>query len=81
MWVRRSAIRPVPSYARVSSRAIEAVRDACKRRGSDFFHNIDRMSEANEYAKAHGVPLMIGEPGQASVAEIETEGEGKEGET
>ncbi len=28
MWVRRSAIRPVPSYARVTSRAIEAVRDS-----------------------------------------------------
>jgi len=28
VWVRRSAIRPVPSYARVPPRAIEAVRDS-----------------------------------------------------
>jgi len=47
--------------------------DVCKRRGGDFFHNIDRIAEAYAYAKDKGVPLMIGEPGQASIEEIEEE--------
>jgi capsid protein len=41
----------------------------CKRRGQDFFENIDKTAQAYEYAASKGVPLMIGEPGQATVAE------------
>lgn len=44
--------------------------DACKRRGSDFFDNILKTEQAYKFAKAHGVPLMIGEPGQTSVEEV-----------
>lgn len=45
--------------------------DACKRRSGDFFQNVLKISEAIEFAKKHNVPLMIGEPGQASIAEVE----------
>jgi capsid protein len=45
--------------------------DICKRRGTDFFMNIEKTAEAYAYAKSLGVPLMIGEPGQASIAQVE----------
>jgi len=45
--------------------------DACKRRGVDFHENILKTERAYKFAKAHDVPLMIGEPGQAAVAEVE----------
>jgi len=45
--------------------------DACKRRGVDFHENVLKTERAYKFAKAHDVPLMIGEPGQAAVAEVE----------
>jgi len=48
--------------------------DACKRRGGDFFINIQKTADAYNYAESLGVPLMIGEPGQASIAAVESEG-------
>jgi len=54
--------------------------DVCRRRGTDFFDNIDKLAASYEYAKSKGVPLMIGEPGQESIARID-EGYGEpEGE-
>lgn len=47
--------------------------DACKRRGGDFFVNIQKTADAYNYADSLGVPLMIGEPGQASIASVESE--------
>lgn len=47
--------------------------DACKRRGGDFFINIQKTADAYNYAESLGVPLMIGEPGQASIASVENE--------
>ena len=47
--------------------------DACKRRGTDYFKNIDKTAEAYAYAQERGVPLMIGEPGQTSVGEVEAD--------
>lgn len=41
--------------------------DVCKRRGTDFFANVDKLAEAYAYAKSKGVPLMIGSPGQQTV--------------
>jgi capsid protein len=52
--------------------------DICKRRGGDFFQNIDKLAEAHNYAKDAGVALMIGDPGQASVADLEAEQEDNE---
>ena len=57
--------------------------DACKRRGTDFFENIRKTADAYRFAEEHDVPLMIGEPGQATVEESEgksneTEGDGNE---
>lgn len=45
--------------------------DICKRRGGDFYVNIEKTAEAYAYAKQFNVPLMIGEPGQASIGEAE----------
>lgn len=47
--------------------------DACKRRGGDFFINIQKTADAYAYANSLNVPLMIGEPGQASVVEAESQ--------
>ena len=54
--------------------------DAAKRRGGDFHANVLKTEQAYTFAKAHNVPLMIGEPGQASVAEVSGE-EAPEGGT
>lgn len=45
--------------------------DACKRRGTDFFENMRKTSEAYAFAKQMNVPLMIGDSGQKSVSELE----------
>jgi capsid protein len=48
--------------------------DACRRRGSNVFENLDKQAQVIAYAKAKGVPLMSGSSGQRTVQEItETE--------
>lgn len=47
--------------------------DCCKRRGVDFFQNILKTEQAYEFAKAHNVPLMVGESGQATIEEVDAE--------
>lgn len=39
--------------------------DVCKRRGGDFFENIDKQAQAEAYAKSKGVMLFKGLPGQS----------------
>lgn len=39
--------------------------DVCKRRGGDFFENIDKQAQAEAYAKSKGVALFKGLPGQS----------------
>jgi hypothetical protein len=52
--------------------------DCCKRRGGDFFQNILKTEQANDFAKAHNVPLLIGEPGQAAVTDVEPDAKPKD---
>lgn len=47
--------------------------DAARRRGGDVFKNLDKTAEVYDYAKKLGVPLMVGLPGQSSVAEEESQ--------
>lgn len=39
--------------------------DVCTRRGSNFFENIDKQAQAEQYAKERGVALFKGLPGQS----------------
>jgi hypothetical protein len=45
--------------------------DICKRRGTDWFENIDKTALAMDYANAKGVSIVIGQPGQQPVAQPE----------
>lgn len=45
--------------------------DICKRRGTDWFENVDKTAMAMEYAKAKGVSIVIGQPGQQPVVQNE----------
>lgn len=40
--------------------------DAAKRRGSDFYENISKTAAAYQFARDNNVPLVIGDPGQAT---------------
>ncbi len=66
MWVRSSAIRPVPPYARVSSHALDAVReslseddDAARQQLDDAFERFERTQPAlaGRIADVLGKPL------------------------
>lgn len=66
MWVRRSAIRPVPSYARVPVHALEAVRDSlaedddeARAQLDDAFERFERVQPAlaTKVADALSKPL------------------------
>lgn len=47
--------------------------DVCKRRGTDFFDNVNKQAQAYEHARAMGVPLMVGQPGQQTVEDAGAE--------
>ena len=66
MWVRSSAIRPVPPYARVPSQALDAVRDsladddeAAREQLDDAFERFERLQPAlaAKIAETLGKPL------------------------
>jgi hypothetical protein len=48
----------------------------CRRDGVNFFDVIDEQAEELQYARSKGVPLMIGDPGQASAEQIKNEEDG-----
>ena len=48
MWVRRSAIRPVSSYARVPARALQAVRDSLSEDDDEARSQLDEAFERFE---------------------------------
>jgi capsid protein len=52
--------------------------DACRRRGSNVFENIDKQAQVIAYAKARGVPLMSGSSGQRTVQEITATDDGED---
>jgi len=43
--------------------------DACRRRGVNFFSNVDKQSLALDYARSRGVPIMVGSGRQMTVEE------------
>ena len=43
--------------------------DACRRRGVDFFHNVDMQKIAIEYADENGVPMFTGTQRQQTIEE------------
>jgi capsid protein len=45
----------------------------CKKHGNNFFEIIDEQAEEIEYAKKKGINLVIGMPGQSTVAQVESE--------
>lgn len=47
----------------------------CRRDGVNYFDVIDEQSEEIAYANDKGVPLMIGEPGQASTGQVKSDEE------
>lgn len=51
MWVRRSAIRPVPVYARVSTRALDSVRDGLADDDDEAREQLDEGFERFERAQ------------------------------
>jgi hypothetical protein len=52
--------------------------DACRRRGSNVFDNIDKQAQVIAYAKSKGVPIMIGDPGARTVQETSSEEQANE---
>jgi capsid protein len=56
-------------------RAIEAGLDnpidVCARRGKNFFDNIDKIAEANKYAKGKNVSIFMGSPGSRTIVEVD----------
>lgn len=44
--------------------------DACRRRGSDVFDNIDKQAQVIAYAKEKGVPIIMGNSGERTINEI-----------
>ncbi|MBN2193496.1 MAG: hypothetical protein JW751_11835 [Polyangiaceae bacterium] len=51
MWVRRSAIRPVPGYARIPSRALDSVRDGLAEDDDEAREQLDAGFERFEQAQ------------------------------
>ena len=45
----------------------------CKKHGNNFFEIIDEQAEEVEYAKKKGINLVVGMPGQSTIAQIEAE--------
>jgi len=73
-WLQK--LQEVAGDANAIAIGADNIIDTCKRRGKDFYENVDKQSKALAYAKKHDVPIMIGDPGQVSVEQIEkTEGE------
>ena len=65
MWVRRSAIRPVPPYARVPSHALEAVRDSLAEDDEEARAQLDaafERFERKQSALAAHVAEALGRP-------------------
>ncbi|NLE89269.1 MAG: hypothetical protein GX607_23030 [Myxococcales bacterium] len=65
MWVRQSAIRPVPAYARVSAYTIEAVRESLMLEDDDVRAELDdafERFERTQPALAGRVAEMLNEP-------------------
>ena len=51
-------------------RGADNIIDVCRRRGFDYFDNIEKQSKAEAYAKANGISLIKGGSGQRSIEEI-----------
>jgi len=66
-WLQK--IQEVNGDIKAISIALDNPIDAARRRGGDVFRNIDKIAEVYRYAEKKNVPLMIGEPGQANIAE------------
>jgi capsid protein len=49
----------------------ESRQRVCRRHGSDYFKIIDELAEEQEYARAKGVVLAMGAPGQVTLEEAE----------
>jgi capsid protein len=49
---------------------LDNVIDACRRRGTDFFENMDKQSVAMEYAKSKGVPVVVGAASDKTINDI-----------
>jgi len=49
---------------------LDNVIDACRRRGTDFFDNMDKQKIALEYAKNAGVPLVVGGASDKTITDI-----------
>lgn len=65
MWVRRTAIRPVPSYARVSEHALAAVRSNLAEDDDETRGQLDEAFERFEQTQpslAHRVAETLGKP-------------------
>lgn len=65
MWVRRSAIRPVPSYAKVPVHALEAVRDSLAEDDDEARDQLDEAFsrfERTQPALAEHVAEALGKP-------------------
>ena len=77
-WLQK--LQEVQGDIKAVGAGLDNPQDICKRRGSDFFANVDKTAEAYKYAESKGVPLMIGEPGQASVSEEQDRIEGNDNE-
>jgi hypothetical protein len=67
-WLQK--LQEVQGDIKAISCALDNPIDICQRRGGDVFKNIDKIAEVNAYAKLKGVPIMVGESGQATVEEI-----------
>lgn len=72
-WLQK--LQEIMGDCRAIAANIDNVQDVCKRRGGDFFENVIKNSEAYKFAKANGVPIMIGDSGQATVEEAIMAGE------
>lgn len=65
MWVRQSAIRPVPAYARISAYTIEAVRESLMLEDEEVRAELDEAFERFEHSQpvlANRVAEMLSQP-------------------
>jgi capsid protein len=63
-WLQK--IQEVEGDGKAIALALDNPIDAARRRGGDVFRNIDKTKQVIEYARAAGVPFIVGEPGQVS---------------
>jgi len=68
-WLQK--LQEVAGDANAIAIGADNIVDVCKRRGKDFYQNIDKQAKALAYAKENNVSIMIGDPGQLSVEQIE----------